>query len=172
MSLVIHQATLKDLDFIMSLITNGARKGHFSKDVLSDKAYVRKNIHSIVCKQISDKGNRSEAWIAKENNRKIGAVIMRYRHVGDVELEFIAVDKSFKTKGFGSMILDHILSTYLELHSLVALCFEESSHLKHMLIKRGFEVVGQVSGGDVLTHPKRIRSLMDKRFAPSFMLQI
>ena len=172
MSFSICPATHQDIDFILSLIMNGARKGHFSKDVLSDKVSVRKNIQSIVCKQISDKGNRSEAWIAKENNIKIGAVIMRFRQIGDVELEFIAVGQSFKRKGFGSRILDHILSSYLELNSLVALCFQESSHLKYMLIKRGFEVVGQVSGGDVLSHPKHIRSLMDKQFGPSYMLPI
>ena len=165
MSLLIQQATLKDVDFILSLIMNGARKGHFSKDVLTNKAHMRENIFRIVKCNVSKKGIASEAFLGVLSEKKVGAAIIRKMN-GYIELEFIAISTSFKGKGIGTMFLDGILRRYIQLHTLVAYCFPSSNILKHMLMKKGFTLSGEFEGAEILIHKVKPK---DTDSAPVFV---
>ena len=156
MSFVLCPARLKDVDFILSLIMNGARKGHFNSQAISDKGLMRSDLSSIVSRGLDRNGLTSFAYVAWNDGKRIGIASMTAttKVDGGFELGAIAVKPSCQNKGFGSLILETLLKEWLPKKTIYARCYPKSEKLFLMLQKRGFEFLGFSGEDRILRHEK------------------
>ena len=154
MSLVIHQATLKDVDFLLSLVINGARKGHFNTDLLRDKKTSRNLLSNIVTKGFDLGGRESYAYVSTYNGLKVGCVLLTASNTDDLGLELsaIAIKKEFQGHGFGSMFLKHVLAEWLPRRNIYARFLSKSEKAKEMFKKVGFCYQRQLGEAEVYIH--------------------
>ncbi len=143
MELKALQADLTDLPFMHSLFISEVEDGHFTKGLLKEEQQElsRANMESIIVHGIQrDNGLRAQAIIYEKNEQRVGFVIMSELEPGEGgnEMYVMAVDKKFRGKGFGSMILDDVIQRIVPHANLFVRCMPDSIVMYQMLIKRGF----------------------------------
>jgi len=156
MSFLLCPAGQKDVDFILSLIMNGARKGHFNSQAISDKGLMRSDLLSIINDGLDRNMLASVAYVAWNDGKRVGMASMTAttKPDGGFELGAIAVKPSDQNKGFGSLILETLLKEWLPKKSIYARCYPRSEKLFLMLQKRGFEFLGFSGEDRILRHEK------------------
>ena len=156
MSFLLCPARLKDVDFILGLIMNGARKGHFHLQAISDKRLMRSELISIINYGLDRNMLASIAYVAWNDEKRVGIASMTAttKSDGGFELGAIAVKRSDQSKGFGSLILETLLKEWLPKKNIYARCYPRSEKLFLMLQKRGFEFLGFSGEDRILRHEK------------------
>ena len=156
MSFLLCPARHQDVDFILSLIMNGARKGHFNSQAISDKGLMRSDLLSIINNGVDRNLLASVAYVAWNDGKRIGIASMTAttKSDGGFELGAIAVKPSDQDKGFGSLILETLLKEWLPKKTIYARCYPKSEKLFLMLQKRGFEFLGFSGDDRILRHEK------------------
>ena len=156
MSFLLCPAGQKDVDFILSLIMNGARKGHFNSQAISDKGLMRSGLLSIINDGLDRNMLASVAYVAWNDGKRVGMASMTAttKPDGGFELGAIAVKPSDQNKGFGSLILETLLKEWLPKKNIYARCYPRSEKLFLMLQKRGFEFLGFSGEDRILRHEK------------------
>ena len=156
MSFLLCPARHQDVDFILSLIMNGARKGHFNSQAISDKGLMRFDLLSIVNNGVDRNLLTSVAYVAWNDGKRVGIASMTAttKSDGGFELGAIAVRPSDQDKGFGSLILETLLKEWLPKKTIYARCYPKSEKLFLMLQKRGFEFLGFSGDDRILRHEK------------------
>jgi len=156
MSFLLCPAGQKDVDFILSLIMNGARKGHFNSQAISDKGLMRSDLLSIINDGLDRNMLASVAYVAWNDGKRVGMASMTAttKPDGGFELGAIAVKPSDQNKGFGSLILETLLKEWLPKKNIYARCYPRSEKLFLMLQKRGFEFLGFSGEDRILRHEK------------------
>lgn len=175
MSFLLCPARHQDVDFILSLIMNGARKGHFNLQAISDKGLMRSDLLSIINNGLDRNKLTSAAYVAWNDGRRVGIASMTAttKSDGGIELGAIAVKPSDQNKGFGTLILEALLKEWLPKKIIYARCYPKSEKLFLMLQKRGFEFLGFSGEDRILRHEKvsgidlglRIGSIIPTRHA-------
>lgn len=156
MRFLLSPARHKDVDFILSLIMNGARKGHFNLQAISDKGLMRSDLLSIINSGLDRNMLASVAYVAWNDGKRVGMASMTAttKPDGGFELGAIAVKPPDQNKGFGSLILETLLQEWLPKKTIYARCYPKSEKLFLMLQKKGFEFL-DFSGEDrILRHEK------------------
>jgi len=156
MSFLLCPARHQDVDFILSLIMNGARKGHFNSQAISDKGLMRSDLLSIINNGVDRNLLASVAYVAWNDGKRVGIASMTAttKSDGGFELGSIAVKSSDQDKGFGSLILETLLKEWLPKKTIYARCYPKSEKLFLMLQKRGFEFLGFSGDDRILRHEK------------------
>ena len=156
MSFLLCPARHQDVDFILSLIMNGARKGHFNSQAISDKGLMRSDLLSIINDGLDRNMLASVAYVAWNDGKRVGMASMTAttKPDGGFELGAIAVKPSDQNKGFGSLILETLLKEWLPKKNIYARCYPRSEKLFLMLQKRGFEFLGFSGEDRILRHEK------------------
>jgi GNAT superfamily N-acetyltransferase len=156
MSFLLSPARHKDVDFILSLIMNGARKGHFNLQAISDKGLMRSDLLSIINSGLDRNMLASVAYVAWNDGKRVGMASMTAttKPDGGFELGAIAVKPSDQNKGFGSLILETLLQKWLLKKTIYARCYPKSEKLFLMLQKKGFEFLGFSGEDRILRHEK------------------
>ena len=156
MSFLLCPARHQDVDFILSMIMNGARKGHFNSQAISDKGLMRSDLLSIVNNGVDRNLLASVAYVAWNDGKRVGIASMTAttKSDGGFELGAIAVKPSDQDKGFGSLILETLLKEWLPKKTIYARCYPKSEKLFLMLQKRGFEFLGFSGDDRILRHEK------------------
>jgi len=156
MSFLLCPARHQDVDFILSLIMNGARKGHFNSQAISDKGLMRSDLLSIINNGVDRNLLASVAYVAWNDGKRVGIASMTAttKSDGGFELGAIAVKPSDQDKGFGSLILETLLKEWLPKKTIYARCYPKSEKLFLMLQKRGFEFLGFSGDDRILRHEK------------------
>ena len=156
MSFLLCPARHQDVDFILSLIMNGARKGHFNSQAISDKWLMRSDLLSIINNGVDRNLLASVAYVAWNDGKRVGIASMTAttKSDGGFELGAIAVRPSDQDKGFGSLILETLLKEWLPKKTIYARCYPKSEKLFLMLQKRGFEFLGFSGDDRILRHEK------------------
>ena len=156
MGFLLCPARHQDVDFILSLIMNGARKGHFNSQAISDKWLMRSDLLSIINNGVDRNLLASVAYVAWNDGKRIGIASMTAttKSDGGFELGAIAVRPSDQDKGFGSLILETLLKEWLPKKTIYARCYPKSEKLFLMLQKRGFEFLGFSGDDRILRHEK------------------
>ena len=135
---------------------NGARKGHFNSQAISDKWLMRSDLLSIINNGVDRNLLASVAYVAWNDGKRIGIASMTAttKSDGGFELGAIAVKPSDQDKGFGSLILETLLKEWLPKKTIYARCYPKSEKLFLMLQKRGFEFLGFSGDDRILRHEK------------------
>ena len=135
---------------------NGARKGHFNSQAISDKGLMRSDLLSIINNGVDRNLLASVAYVAWNDGKRIGIASMTAttKSDGGFELGAISVKHSDQDKGFGSLILETLLKEWLPKKTIYARCYPKSEKLFLMLQKRGFEFLGFSGDDRILRHEK------------------
>lgn len=162
-------ANITDLCFISSCILYGARRGSYSIDA-EDQAVVKcmKNeLRSIITDNKLSDSRHAQATIYSVENKRIAFVIISEASPGEscYEIYALSVKNSYQDKGYGSQILDSVLSRFLYL-DICARCLPASDKMIHILIRRGFKFHSKHKDCMVLLRT----AIDDNRFAePAYM---
>jgi GNAT superfamily N-acetyltransferase len=145
MTLQLMPATMRDTDFILSLILFGAHKGHFYPDLANNKSALRAILDSTIKYGVQDaSGLRSQAMVGWHNGVRVGATIVSDTEKTDnsIELSVIAVRKEHQGRKYGAQLLDALLRQWLPHKTIYVRCFPASEQLVQMLLRRGFILAG------------------------------
>lgn len=145
MSLQLLPATVRDVDFMLSLILFGARKGHFYPDLAGNKAALRSILKSAVKFGIQDAGGlRTQAMVGWNKAERVGVTIVSETEKTDnsIELSVIAVRKEYQGCGYGAQLLDALLAQWVPRKTIYVRCFPASEQLYQMLLRRAFVLAG------------------------------
>ena len=138
-------ANITDLDFINGCILNGARKGHYSFNAENPAmvAAMKKEIRSVITAQVLLDQRYAQASVFTLNGKRIAILILSEAAPGmaDLEIYALSVAKKNHNRGYGSQLLDTVLSRHS--HSdIYARCSLVSEKMQVMLERRGFRFYG------------------------------
>ena len=140
---MLRYATLEDLDFVHSLVVEGAVEGHFNEDIIQNPKgidAIRSELQSIVT---SLRRIPAQCIIYEQNSNPVGFLISSAvdGKKGN-ELWMAAIAPTSRGKGYGADMLDQILSQFLRAGVvLTARCLPASVLMFRMLQTRGFKHV-------------------------------
>jgi GNAT superfamily N-acetyltransferase len=141
--LKVFAADETDIDWMINLYLDGVQNGHFLLD-MANQDYLKicqRNISSIVyIRQIIDFQLNAYAMIFEDNGTKVGYAVMSELNAGrgGNELHLFIVDKQYRHKGYGSLMLAEIIKRIQPVADLYVRCFPASSQMKSLLVKNGF----------------------------------
>ena len=143
MPLVQLTANITDLSFIYSCLLYGARKGHYSFNAENPEVVrqMKKEIQSVISHQRLLDRRYALASIYTLKNKRIATSIMSAAFLNDDSFEFhaVSVARKFQNRGYGSHIIDDLLSRYQ--HSeIYARCSPASEKMNELLENRGFRL--------------------------------
>lgn len=139
---MMRYATLKDYDFICSLVLKEAAKGHFDRNLLLPGAArgLELELKSVLADHRRANGCYAYALIWELNGSPIGFVVMSALD-GDQgnELWLAAVSSAHRGKGEGKEMVQTVLRQFREQGAgLMARCAPESEAMFHILTSNGF----------------------------------
>jgi len=162
MSLSVRSATAKDLGFVLSLAQNGARHGHFDKIVREKKGIFREYLNKVVSCGCDLRGYPAHLYVAFEDGERVATATVTTAigtpDVG-VELEMIAVRKDCQSRGYGSILLDTLISLYVPRGSVYLRCLPASRKIRQMLLRRHFNEVGAIGEATIFRRESLSASL-------------
>jgi RimJ/RimL family protein N-acetyltransferase len=139
---MMRYATLKDYDFICSLILKEAANGHFDRNLLLPAAArgLELELKSVLSNHRRTNKSYAYALIWERNGQPIGFVVMSALD-GDQgnELWLAAVSPAHRAKGEGKEMISTILRQFEQQGAgLMARCAPESEAMFHLLTSNGF----------------------------------
>ncbi|EBM7745620.1 GNAT family N-acetyltransferase [Salmonella enterica] len=144
-------ASQGDIPFIISECEEGARNGHFHKDILNDQ-YFEMQIRKLL--NASEQGDYSGNYIyilmRTKDDRRVGLIwfcaALDPQGSPRLELRAISIIKELRGKGLGSTLLTDMLESNPH-QPLMARCYENSSQMAEMLKRRGFTLYETLPSG-------------------------
>ncbi|MDH5387644.1 MAG: GNAT family N-acetyltransferase [Gammaproteobacteria bacterium] len=136
-------ANITDLSFIYSCLLYGARKGHYSFNAENPEVVrqMKQEIQYVISHQRLLDRRYALASVYTLQNKRIAISIMSAAFLNDDSSEIYAVSvaRQFQNRGYGSYIIDDLLSRYQ--HSeIYARCSPTSEKMNELLEKRGFRL--------------------------------
>ena len=154
MPLNVVEADRTDIDWLISSYLGAASSGHFDYDI-DDRVtlrMIRANLRSIVLqKKMKDFGRMTQTMIFELDGVRIGACVIA-QIIGqptEVELHIMLVDDAQRGKGYGSMMLDEVISRWHAECDIFARCYPASEQMAGMLVRHGF--ISTATFGDTST---------------------
>ncbi|MFC1589543.1 GNAT family N-acetyltransferase [Pseudomonadota bacterium] len=143
MKLIQRTANITDLSFIYSCLLYGARKGHYAFNAENPEVVrqMKKEVQSVILNQRLLDRRYALASVYTLQNKRIATSIMSEAFLNDDSLEIhaVSVAKRFQKQGYGSQIIDDLLSKYQ--HSeIYARCSHASETMNDLLENRGFRL--------------------------------
>lgn len=147
-------ATLNDVEFVVDLIAQDAKKGHYSELALRDdelknyRLMFTNLINSIGTPVMGENGveyKKGSLWIYLSKNEKIGFfyLVEKYQGSGekDLEISMFSIAQKHRGKGHGEIMIKKILSMCSNTATLFARCFKNSTTMCYLLEKYNFKTV-------------------------------
>ena len=162
MPLNVIEADRTDIDWLISSYLDAANSGHFDYQIDDRETLrmIRANLRSIVLqKKMKDFGRMTQTMIFELDGVRIGACVIA-QIIGqptEVELHIMLVDNAQRGKGYGSMMLDEVISRWHAECDIYVRCYPASVQMARMLVRRGF--ISTATFGDTSTLYLMHRSL-------------
>lgn len=142
MQIVERIANITDLNFIYGCILYGARKGHYfvNPDNPEIVNSMKQETQSVVSRQLLLDHRRAQASVFTLNNKRIAILIMSEATLNSscLEIYALSVASKYQRQGFGSQIVDRLLSHY-QYADIYARCSPVSGNMYKLLVSRGFQ---------------------------------
>jgi len=148
---MMRYGTVRDHEFILSIILKEAANGHFERDLLLPEATrgLELELMSVLSHQRRHNGSFAYALIWERNERRIGFIVMSALE-GDTgnELWLAAVAPAYRRQGEGKKMIRTVLRQFKEQGvGLMARCTPESEAMYHLLTANGFVLDGTLPQG-------------------------
>lgn len=156
MTLTLRKALPRDIGHVLSLAQHGARHGHFDARICDHKSKYRDYLISAIASGRDPWGHDTAVDVVEWAGQAIGATVVT-EALGTpdrgVEISMIAIKPHYRGHGYGHLVLDTLLSRYLDRGSVYARCMPASAQLQQMLRRRDFAEVGATENYVILHHP-------------------
>ena len=142
--LSVFAADSSDIDWMVDLYLDGAHSRHFLIDINNTNFInvCRRNIASIIFRKcIIDFELQAYAMVFEDNGVKIGyAVVSEIQSsTGGNELHLFIVDKNYRNKGYGKLMLAEVIKRIQPIADLYIRCFPASKQMISLAKKNGFQ---------------------------------
>jgi ribosomal protein S18 acetylase RimI-like enzyme len=142
---MMRHAVPSDFQFIHNLILDGARAGHFERQLLTPAATrgLEVELMSVLTSRVRVSGIKAYALIWESNKNPIGFVIISAgpENEGN-ELWLAAISPEYRDRGEGKKMILETLRHFKGKHlMLMARCAPESKAMFHILTSNGFSHV-------------------------------
>lgn len=146
-------ATLSDMPFIMEEFEEGAKKGHFNELNLAGKEGKMFEKQTRQAIMINEQGGYSGHYIfilvRRSDEKRLGLIWFcpapDPRGMQRLEIRAISINKAFRGKGYGSILVSDMLDA--NTHPMMAKCLAKSSQMAEMLKRRGFTLYETLPSG-------------------------
>jgi len=153
-NLFISDACLQDIDFIINLILEGSRDGHFAAEYLNSKYLdgLKQQLTLTIEKKImpTDRGlMKANLYLlqeTQENNNNIGFSWIRYHKGDECEIYLFALTKNARSQGYGNELFKFLLST-IKANRIYVDLYKKSTYMKNIVIKNNFQFEKNNYGG-------------------------
>ena len=155
----LREAQLDDLDFVMSEIVEGTKKGHYIETILEFQqqlamrnmlSQVIENLCLVRLSKLGQETIFARLFIyGSPNEDKVGYLLVsdKSEYCNDIEIYQAGIKESHYGKGHGLNLIDNFLSIAPKDRSFFARCYPASEAMFNILLKHGFEHIGTLDDG-------------------------
>jgi GNAT superfamily N-acetyltransferase len=160
-SVAIERAHPADVDQVISLLVEDARRGHYNVALINEAQQFREMLQNAFtggkyCYENADGdlvSTAHRAYVARASTGVVGFVLM----IGTLgpgrmpilELHMLSVARSFRRRGLGRRLIEQALEDVPDGRSVVARCFPPSTVAMNLLRTMGFEESRRTEAGSI-----------------------
>lgn len=143
-NLLINDACHQDIDFIISLIRESSRDGHFAEEYWKCKSLdsLKYQLTLVIDQQIMPINNgflKANLYVLKDTQKNnIGFSWVRYHTINECEIYLFAIAKNVRYRGYGKYFFQFLLSAIQSSRIYVDL-YKKSTYMKNIVIKNNFQ---------------------------------
>ena len=145
LNLQLKIATQEDVPFFFRLLHQGAKNGRYGEHLKTPKEARIATNSWVLMGADRRTGNSVKVVIAWKDGQRVGAFSLAgSKDYPDLlEIGTFSIADAFRKKGFGSILLNSVLTHWSNQYDLKAHCLKASEDFYRMLIKKGFRLVSQ-----------------------------
>ena len=143
LNLQLKIATQEDIPFFFRLLHQGAKNGRYGEHLKTPKEARIATNSWVLMGADRRTGNSVKVVIAWKDGQRVGAFSLAGSkdYPGLLEIGTFSIADAFRKKGFGSILLNSVLTHWSNQYDLKAHCLKASEDFYRMLIKKGFRLV-------------------------------
>ena len=145
LNLQLKTATQEDIPFVFRLLHQGAKNGRYGEHLKTPKEARIATNSWVLMGADRRTGNPVKVVVAWKDDQRVGAFSLAGSKVYPdlLEIGFFSIADTFRRKGFGSILLNSVLTHWAHQYDLKAHCLKASEDFYRMLIKKGFRLVSE-----------------------------